>query len=118
MLTDAEVKRLLDVANAGVNKGEVALARQIYDGILACRPDHVPTKISRALSYTVVGACDEAKTILEGVLAEHPDDADALVYLGLTEKCAGNNDAAREVLSRVPAEGAAGRLAQNLLETL
>ncbi len=118
MLTDAEVKRLLDVANAGVNKGEVALARQIFDGILACRPNHVPTKISRALSFTVVGAYDEARAILGDVLAEHPDDADALVYLGLTEKCAGNEEAAREALNRVPADGSAGRLAQNLLETL
>ncbi len=78
----------------------------------------MPTKISRALSYTAVGAYDEAKTILEGILTDHPDDADALVYLGLTEKCAGNNDAAREVLSRVSTESVAGHLAQNLLETL
>ncbi len=118
MLTDAEVTRLLDVANAGVNKGEVALARQVYDGILACRPDHVPTKISRALSFTAVGAYDDAKAILDAVLADHPDDADALVYQGLNAKLAGNTDAAREILARVPAEGAAGKLAQSLLETL
>lgn len=35
MLTAKEVTRLLDIANAGVNKGQIALARKVYEGILA-----------------------------------------------------------------------------------
>ena len=67
MLTNAEVTRLLDVANAGINKGQVALARTVYEGILAGRPDHAPTLISLALSHIAVSdfeRADEAAEIL------------------------------------------------------
>ena len=101
MLTNAEVTRLLDVANAGINKGQIALARTVYEGILAGRPDHAPTLISLALSHIAVSDFD---------------DADALVYLGLSAKLAGRADEAAEILGRVPAGTTAGELAARLLE--
>ena len=107
MLTNAEVTRLLDVANAGINKGQIALARTVYEGILAGRPDHAPTLISLALSYIAVSDFERADEILrDKVLAANPDDADALVYLGLSA----------EILGRVPAGTTAGELAARLLE--
>ena len=60
MLTNAEVTRLLDVANAGINKGQIALARTVYEGILAGRPDHAPTLISLALSHIAVSDFERA----------------------------------------------------------
>ena len=72
MLTNAEVTRLLDVANAGINKGQIALARTVYEGILAGRPDHAPTLISLALSHIAVSdfeRADEAAEILGRVPA-------------------------------------------------
>ena len=33
MLTTQEVARLLDIANAGINKGEITAARKVYEGI-------------------------------------------------------------------------------------
>ena len=80
MLTNAEVTRLLDVANAGINKGQIALARTVYEGILAGRPNHAPTLISLALSHIAVSDFEHADEILrDKVLAANPDDADALV---------------------------------------
>ena len=64
MLTNAEVTRLLDVANAGINKGQVALARTVYEGILAGRPDHAPTLISLALSHIAVSDFERADEII------------------------------------------------------
>ena len=97
MLTNAEVTRLLDVANAGINKGQIALARTVYEGILAGRPDHAPTLISLALSHIAVSDFERADEILrDKVLAANPDDADALVYLGLSAKLAGRADEAAE----------------------
>lgn len=117
MLTNAEVTRLLDVANAGINKGQIALARTVYEGILAGRPDHAPTLISLALSHIAVSDFERADEILrDEVLAANPDDADALVYLGLSAKLAGRADEAAEILGRVPAGTTAGELAARLLE--
>ena len=117
MLTNAEVTRLLDVANAGINKGQVALARTVYEGILAGRPDHAPTLISLALSHIAVSDFERADEILrDKVLAANPYDADALVYLGLSAKLAGRADEAAEILGRVPEGTTAGELAARLLE--
>lgn len=115
MFSNEEITRLLDVANTGLHKGEVALARKVYEGILAERPEHAPTLISLALSHIVVGEYETADTILnDRVLAKNPADADALVYLGLSAKLAGRNEQAEEILSRVPAGGSAGALAESL----
>lgn len=116
MLTDSEVKRLLDIANAGVNKGEIAAARRIYEGILAGRPDHVPTLVSSALSRIAAGEYAEAEALLKDrVLADHPDDADALVYLGLSMHLSGRCDEALEVFARIPEGTPAKTLADNLV---
>ena len=119
MLTDKEVVRLLDIANAGVNRGQVALARRVYEGILAERPDHAPTLISLALSHIAVGEYAEADAVLKDrVLAANPADADALAYLGLSAALSDRKDEAREILAQVPLEGAAGEMAARILETL
>ena len=116
MFTNKDVARLLDIANAGVNKGEIALARTIYAGILAGRPDHAPTLISLALSHIAVGEYDLAEKVLkDDVLAKNPEDADALVYLGLAEKLAGKAEEAAATLARVPEGAPAGALAKSLL---
>ena len=116
MLTDAEVKRLLDVAHAGVHKGDVAAARVICRGILAGRPEHVPTHLILALTHFSVGEYDDAQAILEAVLEKHPDDADALAYLGLTMKLAGRAEEADAVFARIPEEAPARKLAEALAQ--
>ena len=102
MLTASEITRLLDVANAGVQRGEVALARKVYQGILAGHPDHVPTLVSLAMSHIAVGPYEEADGILGKVLESHPEDPDALAYLGLSAFLAGRKDEARGIFEQVP----------------
>lgn len=116
MLTAAEITRLLDIANAGVNHGQIALARKIYAGILEGHPDHAPTKISFALSRIAVGEYDAAEAELKSVLEKDPEDADALAYLGLSALLAGRRDEAEEILKRVPEGAAAHALAASLLD--
>ena len=119
MLTDSEVRRLLDVANAGVQRGVIGPARRVYEGILANRPEHVPTLISLAMSHLAVGEYDEAETVLrDKVLAQNPDDPDGLAYLGLNAFLAGRKDEAAEILAKVPEDTPAGNLAKNLLESI
>lgn len=119
MLNDQDVIRLLDVANAGVNRGEVALARRIYGGILDERPGHAPTLISLAMSHIAVGEYAEADAVLrDRVLADNPEDADALAYLGLSAALSERREEAREILERVPAGTSAGEMAARILETL
>ena len=119
MLTDSEVRRLLDVANAGVQRGVIGPARRVYEGILANRPEHVPTLISLAMSQMAVGEYSDAEaTLRDKVLAGHPEDADALAYLGLNAYLAGRVDEARGILLKVPAGTTACTMAQNLLDKI
>lgn len=116
MLTAPEITRLLDIANAGVNKGQIALARRIYEGILEGHPDHAPTKISLALSRIAVGEYAAADEALQSVLAKNAEDWDALAYLGLSAKLAGREEEAEALLNRIPESAPAHALAKSLLE--
>ncbi len=115
MLTSQEVTRLLDVANAGVNKGQIKLARDVYDGILAGNPEHAPTLISYALSHIAVGEFQQADEILnDKVLSKNPEDADALAYLALSAHLAGRKDEVAAILDRIPAAFQSMGLVQSL----
>lgn len=120
MLNETQIKRLLDIANAGCHKGMVAEARTVYSGILAVQPDHAPALIGQALSHIVVGEYETAETVLrDTVLAKSPDDADALAILGLCLFLADRKDEARDILEGVKGtEGTAAELAASLLEQL
>ncbi len=120
MLTDSQISRLLDIANAGCHKGMVLEARTIYDGVLAVRPGHVPALVGQALSHIVIGEYDEAEKLLrDGILSEHPEDADAAVMLGLCLCLAGKKEEARDVLLPLTdAEGDASSLARSLMEQM
>ena len=105
MLTDSQIARLLDIANAGCHKGMVLEARTIYDGVLALRPGHVPALIGQALSHVVIGEYDKAETLLRnGVLADHPDHPDARAMLGLCLSLADQQDYARDIHQPLPAD--------------
>ncbi len=120
MLTDSQITRLLDIANAGCHKGMVLEARTIYDGVLAVRPGHVPALIGQALSHIVIGEYEEAENLLRnGILSEHPEDDDAKAALGLCLCLADKKDEAREILVPLSKEqGEAAALARSLLEQL
>lgn len=120
MLTDSQITRLLDIANAGCHKGLVLQARAIYDGVLAVRPGHVPALIGQALSHIVIGEYDEAEKLLcDGILSEHPDDADARAVLGLCLCLADKKEEARAVLSPLAENGGQNaELARSLLENM
>lgn len=116
MLTDAQIQRLLDVANAACHKGYVEDARTVYEGVLAVKPGFAPALIGQALTHVVVDDFDGAASILQDeVLRDRPDDADALSLLGLSCMLAGRHDEARAVLVRVPEGCPAGEMARNIL---
>ena len=119
MLSEYQIRRLLDIANAACHKGNAADARTIYDGILALRPGFIPARIGMALSHIVVNEFDDAEALLKAVLEEHADDADAQAMLGLCYVLAGRSDEAEAVLTPV-AEGQepSAALAASLLESL
>ncbi|MBR5998029.1 MAG: tetratricopeptide repeat protein [Deltaproteobacteria bacterium] len=118
MLSDAQVQRLLDIANAGCQKGFVGEARAIYDGVLAVKPGFVPAVIGKAFSHVVVDSFEEAERLLrEEVLASHPEDADALSILGLCLALAGRKDEARQILTPLASgTSPAATLADSLLK--
>lgn len=50
MLSDTQISRLLDVANAACHGGNVVDARAMYAGVLALRPGFAPALMGKALS--------------------------------------------------------------------
>ena len=120
MLTDSQIVRLLDIANAGCHKGMVLDARTIYEGILAVRPGHVPALVGQALSHTVIGEYEQAEQILRSqVLSEHPDDPEGRAMLGLTLCLADKKDEAKEILQSLAEEDVpSAALAKSLLEQM
>ena len=118
MLSDMQVQRLLDIANAGCQKGFVSEARAIYDGVLAVKPGFAPALIGKAFSYVVVNGFEEAEHLLrEEVLEANPEDADALSILGLCLALAGRKDEARQILTPlVSGTSPAAALADSLLK--
>lgn len=120
MLTDSQIVRLLDIANAGCHKGMVMEARTIYEGILAVLPGHAPALIGRALSHIVIGEYGQAETILRSeVLSEKPDDAEGRVMLGLCLFLADKKDEAEEILQPLAEEEhSSAELAKSLLEQI
>ncbi|WP_273523467.1 tetratricopeptide repeat protein [Mailhella massiliensis] len=120
MLTDSQIVRLLDIANAGCHKGMVMEARTIYEGILAVLPGHAPALIGRALSHIVIGEYGQAETILRSeVLSENPDDAEGRVMLGLCLFLADKKDEAEEILQPLAEEEhSSAELAKSLLEQI
>ena len=119
MLSESQIRRLLDIANAACHKGNVVDARAMYDGVLALRPGFVPARIGMALSHIVVNEFEEAEARLRDVLAENPDDADALGMLGLCLVLAGRREEDEAVLTPLAGgEGPTAALASGLLENL
>ena len=118
MLSDAQISRLLDVANAACHTGNVADARVIYEGVLALKPAFAPALVGKALSHVVVDDFDEAERILkEEVLSVRPDDPEGLAVLGLSRLLARRYDEAVDVLAPLAGgEGLAAALAAGLLE--
>lgn len=116
MLTNEEVRRLIDIAGTGLHRGEVALARRILTGVLTDRPRHTPAQIALAVTYLAVGDYGTADQALQAVLKEHPEDADARAYLGLNQFLSGNKDEARTTLAPLAGDtSAASRLAHDVL---
>lgn len=120
MLSDTQISRLLDVANAACHRGNVLDARTVYAGVLALRPGFAPALMGKALSHIVVDDFDEAERILkDGVLAAMPEDGDAQALLGLCYTLAKRQTEAEALLGPLAAgEGPRAELAGGLLEKL
>lgn len=99
MLSQSEITRLLDVANAACHHGQVLGARTILAGILADKPDHIPAILGFAYTYIVVDDFATAEQIVsEQVLAHSPDDADAKALLGFVYSMTDRPHEARAML--------------------
>lgn len=119
MLSEYQIKRLLDTANAACHYGLVGASRTIYDGVLTYKPGFPPALIGRALSHIVVDEFPEAEEILTEYLESTPDDSDAQVFLSLTYMFTGRRDDALMLLEKVVnAGGVSSAFAKDLIEVI
>lgn len=105
MLSDYQIQRLLDTANALCHNGIPGVARKVYSGVLALKPGFPPALIGQALSHIVVDEFDKAEEILSQYLEKTPDDSDAQAFLGLTYMFSGRKDEAAILLEKVAGSG-------------
>ena len=117
MFTQEQISRLLDIGNTACHAGAVYEARQIFDGVLALRPENAPALIGKALSHIVVDDFTAAEDLLKDkVLAKDPNHAEAVAMLGLCYLLGGKREEARVELERIKAQDSpAGKLARELL---
>ena len=116
MLSDTQISRLLDVANAACHGGNVVDARAMYAGVLALRPGFAPALMGKALSHIVVDDFDGALTLLDKVLAANAADADALAMRGLACMLAGRREEAEQAFAGIPQDCAAAAMARAVME--
>ncbi len=99
MLSQSEITRLLDVANAACHHGQVFQARIILAGILSSKPDHVPAMLGLVYSHIVADDFFTAESMLtEQILRHAPDDVDAKAMLGFVYSLTNRPDEARAIL--------------------
>ncbi|MFI3271622.1 MAG: tetratricopeptide repeat protein [Pseudomonadota bacterium] len=99
MLSQSEITRLLDVANAACHHGHVFQARIILAGILSAKPDHVPAMLGLVYSHIVTDDFVTAESMLsEQILRHVPDDVDAKAMLGFVYSMTKRPEEARATL--------------------
>ena len=120
MLSENQIRRLLDVGFTACHHGNVVDARSIFSGVLALHPESLSAKMGMALSHIVVSEFESAEQILKNeVLAVSPEDTDAQSMLGLCHMLAGQKAEARDVLAPLAAgTGPSAAVALELLEKL
>ncbi|HJA08860.1 MAG TPA: tetratricopeptide repeat protein [Candidatus Mailhella merdigallinarum] len=116
MFSERQIARLLDIGNLACQKGLVAHARTIFDGVLALKPNFAPALVGLAFTHVVVDDFDGAQSILDKVLAANPEDSDALAVSGLSHMLAGRRDEAEQTFARIPQDSAAADMARAVME--
>ena len=116
MLTEADVKLLMDIANTGYTDGFLKSLRTVYDRILSdtTENDSVPTHQSS--QQTAVNDFGDLETKLLTILAAHPDNRDVQALMGLNLTLAGKKEKALQWLEAVKSgSDPAAQLANKLL---
>jgi tetratricopeptide (TPR) repeat protein len=109
------VKTLLEIGLFSAHKGEVLLAREIFQGLLSAIPDLRPAQAGLGLSFLAVNAYPEAEEMLLKAL-DQADLPEAKLFLALTYRFSGRPEAALELLQDLKDNGGEiGQLAGEIM---
>ena len=112
---DANLEAILNVGYAGVLKGSLASAKQLFEGLLAYRPGLAPAKIGLALAYLAGDKFEEAEGLLKEVLENDPKSPEALGFLAFSKKLKGE-DPGEFPPEVIEGEGPVASLAKAVME--
>lgn len=98
------LRTLMNVGFIAANRGMIAHARQIFDGICAVRPDSEEARMGKAVSLMLTGKLLEPAEILADVYKNNPKNELARAFFAL-------------VMYLSKAHEAAARVAQNIIES-
>jgi predicted Zn-dependent protease len=119
---DRDAMRLIaEIGFIGVQSGQPAAARAIFESLSVLRPDSTLPHLGLAMADLAADRPqDAARTLRDKGLKQHPADPELMAFLGLALRSAGQDAEARKVLAAVVEQDSASnapyvRMASKLL---
>lgn len=101
MFTQEEIRRLLDIACLGNQKGNILESREIFQSILSFYPEHSGALLGLANNYMAINDFAKAEEILQQVINKNENDIEAKVLLGITYFISDRTEQAKPLLEEV-----------------
>ena len=101
MLEQKQIKRLLDIAFLGCQKGHIGLARNVIEGLDQMLENSVELEICRAMSFYTVDQFEKAAEVLSAAGEKFPGDQMIKTYSALVDILMENLFEAKEKLNSV-----------------
>ncbi|RME72065.1 MAG: hypothetical protein D6776_09400 [Planctomycetota bacterium] len=120
-VSEQELKALLEVGFLYRERGEAAEAREVFEGVLALRPDLAVAKVGLANALQLLGDDEAAERLLREAAAAQPDNAFVAQQLGELLHTVGKREEAAEWLRKaieLDAAGPYGQAAKAVLDLL
>ncbi len=120
-VTEQELKALLEVGFLYRERGEAQAAREVFEGVLALRPDLAIAKVGLANALQLMGDDEAAEAALREAAEAQPDNAFVRQQLGELLHTLGRKEEAIALLNEAIAlepDGPAGEAARATLEVV
>ena len=100
---DRDAMRLIaEIGFIGIESGQAAAARAIFESMLVLRPDSPLPHIGLAMAHLAAERpLDAVRGLRDEGLKQHPGDQELTTFLGLALQAAGQNAEAQKVLATV-----------------
>lgn len=104
LLTKDELTLLVNLGFAACMKGEVALARSLFNDLCEFNPDLKGAQVGRAFSYIVTDNFAQGEEILQELLTKDPTDLDIKAFLAFSKALQQKSEEVLALVAEIPPE--------------